>query len=453
MAIQWTATWLQNWRATGGDTSADPGYTAAEDRTALSAIFPTEGIIEGLEVLERAEGSNSSVDVLVGSAVVQGDDDPNQGRYLITGWGDKINVVLDPAPGAGIRTDLVVVRVNDEQAGGPATNNVTVEAITGLVGGGVPPAPPTAFVLAEIARDSGEGGVIDAAITAPTARVGARVGDHIHLTSGADNSTGTNGVTIGPEGGTQLRIDNTGIDVFESGALVAELVFGSDGQLFNGGVQPVSGGHLAPKSYVDSTVAGRFPVHIQNDTTGSLGGARIVNGSITTAKIANQAVGSSQIATNAVRTTELNTTSGAEAVTAATIRNGAVTTAKIDSNAVTTAKIAPGSVRDQETSSNPPGGSSSNLRWARFGGIAHIRTTASGIALANGFQIPPGYRPDLSGAAPCVFYYTVSGTTRFAHVEITSLGDLRVRLNVGDTPLAPGEVRSLVFNMSYVIGF
>ena len=62
------------------------------------------------------------------------------------------------APGSGVRTDSVVIRVNDVAAGGATGDNATLELISGTSIG------DSAILLATIARTAGQP-ILDADIT------------------------------------------------------------------------------------------------------------------------------------------------------------------------------------------------------------------------------------------------------------------------------------------------
>jgi hypothetical protein len=144
-------------------------YSARLDRSLLDVIF-TEGVIDpggsALLVEQRAAGANDSVDVAAGAAIIAGDDEPNQGKYYVRNALVQ-NVTFNPAPGSDERIDLLVLRVNDPTAGGPAGNNATFQVIEGTVAvSAVPPAvPDTAIPLAEVLRTAGDTTITTAMIT------------------------------------------------------------------------------------------------------------------------------------------------------------------------------------------------------------------------------------------------------------------------------------------------
>jgi hypothetical protein len=134
-------------------------YDGREDRQALAVLAGfTEHVVKGLAVTVRSAGPNMSVDVAPGMAFVQGDDSPDQGYYLVVSTAVE-NVPVAAPPGSGARTDLIVFRVNDTQAGGGAGAPAAIEAVAGTAGGGVPSPPPTAIVLAQVTVTAGQSAV------------------------------------------------------------------------------------------------------------------------------------------------------------------------------------------------------------------------------------------------------------------------------------------------------
>lgn len=134
------ALWMQN-----------VNYEARADRILFDALW-TEGVIDaGFVVSERASGANLSVDVAAGIACIDGDDLADQGSYLVRSTATE-NVAVTSPPGSDSRIDLVVLRVNDQQAGGAATNDITIEVLAGTPAASpsAPATPDSAIALAEI---------------------------------------------------------------------------------------------------------------------------------------------------------------------------------------------------------------------------------------------------------------------------------------------------------------
>jgi microcystin-dependent protein len=131
--------WLQNEQ-----------YPARLDRQLIAAVLP-EGIVRGLAVSPNTPAPNYTVAIAEGMACIHGDDEEDQGAYLAL-LPEPASVTF-AAPAGMFRTDLVVLRVNDSQAGGAAGDNTTVEVIagTGVAGTPAPPTlPPTAIPLMQV---------------------------------------------------------------------------------------------------------------------------------------------------------------------------------------------------------------------------------------------------------------------------------------------------------------
>ena len=147
MAVE-TPIWLQNGT-----------YPARLDRAFIEAVLRgVERVFDGLEITERAAGANFSVDVSAGAVAVKGDDSSNQGFYFVRSTGAE-NIPVPASPGSGTRTDSVIVRVNDSQAGGGPGDDAVIEVIEGTV------VPPSAVLLATIARTNVEAAILGTAIT------------------------------------------------------------------------------------------------------------------------------------------------------------------------------------------------------------------------------------------------------------------------------------------------
>jgi hypothetical protein len=157
VALVQPPTWLQN-----------GVYSARMDRNLVDLFF-TEGVLApgagDFEVVETSPLSNS-VAIQAGRAVVTGDDEANQGKYLCVNE-TTLNLPLAAAPTVDARIDLIYLRVNDPVAGGPAGNNATVEVLAGAtsVTPVAPATPTTAIPLAEILRTAGDTFVDNAMIT------------------------------------------------------------------------------------------------------------------------------------------------------------------------------------------------------------------------------------------------------------------------------------------------
>lgn len=125
-------------------------YPARVDRLLADFIF-SEGVLTGFTVSERSGGANMSVDVAAGKAIVEGDDQANQGKYAVRSTATE-NVTGFTAPGSNSRYDIVVLRINDTNAGGSSGDNATIERIAGTAAASpvAPNVPDSAILLATI---------------------------------------------------------------------------------------------------------------------------------------------------------------------------------------------------------------------------------------------------------------------------------------------------------------
>lgn len=165
--------WLQ------GDGAGSAVYPARLDRQLISNLF-TEGILgpTSFAVSERGAGANFTVDVAAGVAVIEGDDEANQGNYLAVSTSTE-NIVVSAAPGSNSRYDLVVLQVNDPQAGGGAGDNITIEVVAGTAAASptIPTTPDSALLLATLLVTSSHVAIETADIT--DARVISRLAHEV----------------------------------------------------------------------------------------------------------------------------------------------------------------------------------------------------------------------------------------------------------------------------------
>lgn len=145
----------------------DVAYPARQDRIFADSIW-TEGVLPpaatSLQVTQSSPNA-MTVDVAVGSCVVTGDDQANQGKYLVKS--EAIETVnIGAAPGSGSRHDLVVVQVRDPNATGPAGDDVIIDVIAGTPSGSPvdPSLPDSALPLARVRVPSGTGSITNALI-------------------------------------------------------------------------------------------------------------------------------------------------------------------------------------------------------------------------------------------------------------------------------------------------
>jgi microcystin-dependent protein len=176
--------------------SQDPsvGFAARVDRMLIAALWD-EGVLgaAALKVSQRAAGANFSVDVAVGSIVITGDDQTNQGNYLAKCTALE-NITISAAPGSNSRYDIVVVRHRDSNAGGVGTSagqttatiadfnsGISVIAGTAAASPTVPAVPNTCALIAVIGPITSATSAITTALihdattgTGPTEAAGAR---------------------------------------------------------------------------------------------------------------------------------------------------------------------------------------------------------------------------------------------------------------------------------------
>lgn len=156
-------------------------YSARLDRQLIAAIFG-EGVLNGLEITQRAAGANNSVDIAAGRAVIYGDDQANQGAYLGIETSVRNLTGFAAAPATGERYDLVYARINDPNAGGPAGNSMTFGIVTGTAGAipqAVPATPTSAIPLASVRWTPGVGSVTNSMIVSRRVVATAYGGDPI----------------------------------------------------------------------------------------------------------------------------------------------------------------------------------------------------------------------------------------------------------------------------------
>jgi len=223
-----------------GDGAGSAPYSARLTRQLVANVF-TEGILGAgsFEVTERGAGANFTVDVAAGVAVVQGDDESNQGKYLAISTATE-NVTVPAAPGSNSRYDLVVLQINDPQAGGDAGDDATLEVVAGTADAA--PTPPTlpdsALLLATLLVTSSHVSIEDSDIT-----------------DGRVLTTLTHEAQIGSAG----AVNDTLIRRSSAGAAAVNFT-------------PTNGTHITNKTYVD----GKFPVPT----------ASIADSAVTEAKLA-----------------------------------------------------------------------------------------------------------------------------------------------------------------------
>jgi len=117
-------------------------YPARLDRRLIDAVWASEGIVRGLTVGPRGAGANLSVDVAPGLAVIQGDDQADQGKYLVRLPTVTNKPTLAVPTGAGqSRRDVLTVVVRDPDAGGAAGSDALLRWVQGTPTTGTPTTP------------------------------------------------------------------------------------------------------------------------------------------------------------------------------------------------------------------------------------------------------------------------------------------------------------------------
>lgn len=145
-------------------------YSARLDRNFADVLFG-EGVLDpggGDFAIGQTSPLSNSVVVDPGRAIIQGDDELNQGKYVVR-LEALVNVLLQPAPTSDARIDLVVLQVNDSTAGSARTPADVAEivVIEGTVAGSpvLPALPDTAIPLASVLRTAGDTFIDDGMIT------------------------------------------------------------------------------------------------------------------------------------------------------------------------------------------------------------------------------------------------------------------------------------------------
>jgi microcystin-dependent protein len=241
-------------------------YPARWDRSLFDNLWENEGVIgtTSFAVTQRAIPA-MSVDVAAGVAVVQGDDQAFQGKYLCREEAVTSAVTITAAPGSGTRHDIVVLKVNDPNAGGAAGNNAVIQVVTGVASGSpVDPAiPASALPLARVRVASGTGTITNAMI------------DDLRLQSRVVGATSPVGSIVQFAGSTApagwLLCDGTAV----SQALYPSLF------TVIGGTYNQSGGQSIPSAglFRVPLLTGRIPVgrdasQTEFDVLGETGGAK-----------------------------------------------------------------------------------------------------------------------------------------------------------------------------------
>lgn len=143
-------------------------YHMQDLRLMISALAPVQGTIlaTDLAVSQRAAGTNMSVDVAAGRAIIQGTSIANQGSYIVRS--DAVtNVGIAAANGTNPRIDLIVARVLDKQSDGGSSYSWTLQAVTGTPAASpvAPAVPASSLLLAQVAVAANAASITAANVT------------------------------------------------------------------------------------------------------------------------------------------------------------------------------------------------------------------------------------------------------------------------------------------------
>jgi hypothetical protein len=215
-------------------------YTALDLRDLIESGF-NEGVDgqSDLSVSQRAAGTNMSVDVDFGTAVIQGNSPAGSRYYMIRNDSAPTNVTLDAAPGSNSRIDLIVATVRDAAVGGGANNDWVLQAVTGTAGASpTPPAVPNNSIeLARVTVASGTSAITNAMITDRRASM-HRLARYFN----AQPAVVTPGQLISDYGtGRVLRGETDGSSYVDINALVMELTTRAGGSMVGGTPPPNAG--------------------------------------------------------------------------------------------------------------------------------------------------------------------------------------------------------------------
>lgn len=152
----------------GADSSFQ--YNALDMRALIDVPYYSgvDNFNNDFHVIQRIAGTNMSVDVNGGRAVIQGNSPAGSRCYMVADDNEiAANVPLDAAPGSNSRIDLIVIRIRDATVGGGANRDWTIEPVTGTAGASPsPPAvPANCLELARVTVASGTAAISTAMIT------------------------------------------------------------------------------------------------------------------------------------------------------------------------------------------------------------------------------------------------------------------------------------------------
>ena len=157
--------WMQ---ANSGDEALVAATSARQNRQLIDVLL-TEGVVDvdGGDFAASEHADEWKVTVAAGRAVVAGDDQADQGKYLVTMTTDA-DVALNPPPGADKRIDVIYLQVLDPNASGDAGYTAELGFVEGATHATTPVAPDvpdTAIAVCSVLRESTDATWADASIT------------------------------------------------------------------------------------------------------------------------------------------------------------------------------------------------------------------------------------------------------------------------------------------------
>lgn len=323
-------------------------YPAGWDRTLYDLLYPAEGVIKGFGI---SPSGGLQVSITAGSAVIEGDEVANQGKYLVQSDG-MLNLTLDPVGVA--RTDYICLLINDSAvSGGRPGDNATIEALTSV------PAD-SAILLYTINLPAG----------ATTVTGGMITDNRSYVTVIPDNSITSSKIISNAVTAAKIAAGAVTSAALAAGSVVSAAI--ANGAVVTAAIADlaVTTAKLANNAVTNAKLANNAV-----DT------ANIVNSAITAPKVANRSIPASKLELNTITASEI----GPNAVNTSELVDGAVTTNKINNSAVTNDKIAQsiGSLTNSSTA----------VVYAKIGNIV----TISGRVMAGSpVTLPAGFRPNIS---------------------------------------------------------
>jgi hypothetical protein len=201
-------------------------YTANDWRTLLTNLFD-EGVLgaDSFEVTERALGTNMTLDIAAGVAVIEGDDAAGQGNYLVEGTESLSAATIGTAHASNPRIDLVGIQLRDPSEGGSAGRDSIFSVVAGTPAASpsAPSAPDSFLTLAQVLVPASATAISDTDIT--DMRSPARLKHEVVNTDSLGDGTVTTakvGLTWGTVTNSTTSVSYTKLDdlVFVHGYIV-----------------------------------------------------------------------------------------------------------------------------------------------------------------------------------------------------------------------------------------